>query len=209
MSRKLMVAAVSLLLLPLAVIAQFGTLTAASAAPTICEPNTSWISIKSVANPWTLTHISRYGVAPGTSIKTTWSASSTTKIVAGIEAWGEGSVSANGVIGAAEAKAGVKLAANLEKTYVGTVSDEVSFSSAKVKRVYAYFRGYRRFNGGFEKWHCSSDGKTKTRVKYGSWRSFRQGVYAQETTLCARGNEWLTYSYPAGSLDRLACKAIR
>ncbi|HSE09838.1 MAG TPA: hypothetical protein VLB29_14325 [Nocardioidaceae bacterium] len=209
MQRKLIGVLASLVLLPLVIIAQAGAASTASAAPTICEPNQTWISIKSVTKPWRLTHIARYGVAPGTNIKTTWSASSTTKIVAGIEAWGEGSVSANGVIGAAEVKAGVKLAANLEKTYTGTVSDEVSFSSAKKKRVYAYFRGYRRYSGGFEKWRCSSDGKSKSRVKYGNWRSFRTGVYAQETTLCARGGEWLTSTYPAGSLDRLACKAIR
>lgn len=209
MSRKLIVAAVSLLLLPLAVIAQVGTLTAASAAPTICEPNTSWISIKSVAKPWTLTHIARYGVAPGSSINETWKATYTDSITAGVTAYGEGTVSANGVLGAAEVKAGVSLAANKAKTFEETVSSQVTFSSAKKKRVYAYFRAYRNFNGGFDKWHCSSDGKSKSRVKYGNWRSFRQGVYAQETTLCARGGEWLTYSYPAGSLDRLACIAIR
>lgn len=210
MPRSLLTALAAALVAPLlAITSTLALAGTASAAPTMCDPDRTWIKITSVAKPWRLTHISRYGVAPGTRISTTWTAQYSNKIVAGIEAWGEATVSASGVLASAEAKAGVKLAANKEQTSTQTVSQHVEFSSASTKRVYAYFRGYRRYHGGFEKWRCSSSGQSASRVKYGSWRSFRMGIWAQETTLCARGGEWLGGNYPAGSLDRIACNAIR
>lgn len=173
----------------------------------MCDPNHTWIIIKNATSPWKITHVNRFGVAPGTSIKTKWSASVAGTIKAGITAYGEGSVSGNIVIGKAEAKVGYNLAVEGSITTSKTISTEVNFSSAKVKRVYALSRGQRRYNGGFEKWRCWSNGKGKTKVKYGQWRSFRPGVAAVDTTLCKRGGTWL--SYPAGSLDAKACSAIR
>lgn len=204
---SLRTALATIVALPLVVLTTAGLAGPATAEETMCEPSTSWLKVGISTKPWKLTHVDRYGVAPKTSISTTWTATHSQTITAGIEAWGEGSVSADGVLAKAEAKAGVSLAENEASTYTKTVSEQVSFGSAKKKRVYALFRAHRRWSGGFEKWVCNSRGTDKTRVKYGTWRSF--GSKAQETTLCKRGTEWLGSTYPAGSLDRIACNAIK
>lgn len=173
----------------------------AAAGPTQCDPGHSWVRITSVRKPYKLTHVRGYQSPPGGSKEITKTIASTSSIAAGRTISGEVKVSAGTVLAKAEAKAGVNLANNKERTITESLTVKDTLAASSRDRYYAAYVAYRRFNGSWEKRQCNSRGTGSSRVAYGRWRSFRPNVWVEGIALCPASR------YRSGSAPYKACKA--
>jgi hypothetical protein len=170
----------------------------AAAAPTVCEPNTSWWKVSGSATR-VLTHSRGYQLPPGGRLTLTKSAEWTRTLTAGIKVSTGATVSADGVIGKAEAKYDVELAASGSATKKTSESVTFSLAGSKKDRYYAPWAGRRYWTGSYARKRCSSDGKSILTTASGRWRSYQ--VNLEGAALCPASR------YATGSLPYKACKA--
>lgn len=173
----------------------------AAAVPTQCDPNNTWIVIKSVKKPYHLTHVRGYQSPPGGSKEISRTIESTSRVTAGITTYGEGTVKAGKVIAEAELKAGVSLADNTEATVTSSITVKDTLAASSKDRYYAAYVATRRFHGSWEQRRCNGSGTEYSRVAYGTWKSFRPNIYVEGIALCPASR------YKTGSAPYKACKA--
>jgi hypothetical protein len=173
----------------------------AAAVPTQCEPDSAWIVITNIKKPYRLTHVRGYQSPPGGSKQISRTIASTSRIAAGVTAYGEGTVKVGKVLTEAEATAGVSLANNSETTTTGSVTVTDDLAASSKDRYYAGYVATRRFSGSWEKRRCNGSGTEYSRVAYGKWRSFRPNIYVEGIALCPASR------YKTGSAPYKACKA--
>ena len=174
------------------------TTSSATAAPTLCEPNTKWMTVSGSATK-VLTHVKGYQLPPGGTLTLTRNAEWTRTLTAGIKVSTGATVSADGVIGKAEAKYDVELAASGSATKKTSESVTFSLAGSKKDRYYAPWAGRRYWTGSYARKRCSSDGKSIITTATGRWRSYQ--VNLEGAALCPASR------YATGSLPYKACKA--
>ncbi|MEV5435544.1 hypothetical protein AB0K80_05850 [Streptomyces sp. NPDC052682] len=150
-------------------IVTLGPVTAASAAPTVCEPGYKHATWTDLSQGWVITHAKQINIpADGTGTHTK-SATYRHTVSSGREVTAGASYSASWVISSMDANVSGTLTRAGEKTKETSESVTVNFNKPG---TYVVFAGVKKASGYYKAKTCNSNGTGWTRKGYGKARSW-------------------------------------
>ena len=162
-----------------------GPVTAASAAPIVCEPGYKSATWTDMSKGWVITHARQIGIPSGGTGSLTKSATYRKTVSSGREITSGASYSASWVISSMDAHVSGTLTKAGEKT--SERSESVTYNFNK-PGTYVVFSGVKKASGYYKAKTCNSNGTGFTKTGYGKARSWNvQGegaVKCTESPLC-------------------------
>ncbi|QNP70420.1 hypothetical protein IAG44_13835 [Streptomyces roseirectus] len=178
MTRKLLSAAgVTGLLAATAVL---GPVTAANAAPLVCEPGYKSAKWTNVSQKWVITHAKQISIASGSTGTHSKTATYRTTVSSGREVTAGVNYSANWVISSLDANVSGTLTRAGEKTK--ETSETITFNFNQ-PGTYAIFSGVKKVTGYYSAKTCNSRGTGWVNAGYGKGQSW--SVEAEGAVKCS------------------------